>query len=50
MVISGKLAWSCTSQCVVLLVLYFLQASEQYLTSDQFLAHDLRQVISRPQT
>jgi len=30
--------------------LYFLQASEQYLTSCQFLAHDLRQVISRPQT
>ena len=28
----------------------FLQASEQYLTSCQFLAHDLRHVISRPHT
>jgi hypothetical protein len=26
------------------------QASEQYFTSCQFLAHDLRQVISRPHT
>jgi hypothetical protein len=26
------------------------QASEQYFTSSQFLAHDLRQVISLPQT
>jgi hypothetical protein len=34
----------------LLLGLNFLQASEQYFTASQFLAHDLRHVISRPQT
>jgi hypothetical protein len=33
----------------LLLGLSFLHASEQYFTASQFLAHDLRQVISRPQ-
>jgi hypothetical protein len=33
----------------LLLGLSFLQASEQYFTASQFLAHDLRHVISRPQ-